>query len=298
MRLEWLEDLLAILETGSLNKAAERRFITQPAFSRRVKVIEDYIGVELVDRTRKPAQLKKSAVDQQDRIRELVGGIHDLVYELKRRDREMHNRIVIAGQHAITSVVAPELVRRLTATMDLNVRLRSANRDECHGFLVTRQADIMLSYRTVDEAAPAEETYFEEVVIGRERLIPVFASDSLAALDESHERSDLPVVAYPADVFLGRVMNRDLLPQLQAATFLHKRAETALTLAALKLALSGIGVAWIPSELADDEIAKGRLTVLDERLPSCELSLVATRLSGTASSVKEAVWQNICARAP
>ncbi|MGB3147248.1 MAG: LysR family transcriptional regulator, partial [Paracoccaceae bacterium] len=35
MRLEWLEDILAIAETGSFAVAAERRHRTQSAFSRR-----------------------------------------------------------------------------------------------------------------------------------------------------------------------------------------------------------------------------------------------------------------------
>jgi DNA-binding transcriptional LysR family regulator len=34
MRLEWLEDILAVMETGSFIRAAEQRLLTQPAFSR------------------------------------------------------------------------------------------------------------------------------------------------------------------------------------------------------------------------------------------------------------------------
>ena len=43
MRLDWLDDLLAVLEQGSLSRAAESRQLTQPAFSRRIKAIEDYL---------------------------------------------------------------------------------------------------------------------------------------------------------------------------------------------------------------------------------------------------------------
>ena len=50
MKLEWLEDIIAIFESESLNEAATRRYLTQPAFSRRVRSIEEYLGVELMDR--------------------------------------------------------------------------------------------------------------------------------------------------------------------------------------------------------------------------------------------------------
>ena len=57
MKLEWLEDLLAVIDQGSLSKAAVARHLTQPAFSRRVRAIEGYLGCELFDRDRKPLQL-------------------------------------------------------------------------------------------------------------------------------------------------------------------------------------------------------------------------------------------------
>ncbi|MEM8665677.1 MAG: LysR family transcriptional regulator, partial [Pseudomonadota bacterium] len=44
MRLEWLDDILAIADLGSLKAAAERRHLSQPAFSRRLKLIEESLG--------------------------------------------------------------------------------------------------------------------------------------------------------------------------------------------------------------------------------------------------------------
>ena len=46
MDTRWLEDVLALLEEGTLNRAAARRNVTQPAFSRRIRAFEDWIGAE------------------------------------------------------------------------------------------------------------------------------------------------------------------------------------------------------------------------------------------------------------
>lgn len=297
MRLEWLEDILAVLETGSLNRAAQQRLLTQPAFSRRMKVIENYVGVELLDRSRKPAQLHKSVRDQQDRIRELAAGIHELLYELKRQDREIHNRVIVASQHAITTSMAPGLVKRLTASMDLSIRLRSANRDQCLGLLITKQANMMISYRAAFENMLATEDYLEEIIIGREQLIPVFGTSFLPMLKDNYAGDELPVIAYPADVFFGQVMSKDLFPRMQSTLFIKKKAETALTLAALQLSLAGVGVAWVPYALAADGIADGKLTDLQKMLPSSELSTVVTRFAGKKSKIEEAVWDLLCLEA-
>ena len=36
MELKWLDDYMALIEAGSFSAAAERRHVSQPAFSRRI----------------------------------------------------------------------------------------------------------------------------------------------------------------------------------------------------------------------------------------------------------------------
>ena len=55
--MEWLEDFLALAETGNFSRAAEARAIAQPAFSRHIRSLEEWMGVDLVDRSAHPAGL-------------------------------------------------------------------------------------------------------------------------------------------------------------------------------------------------------------------------------------------------
>ncbi|RMN23707.1 Transcriptional regulator, LysR family, partial [Pseudomonas coronafaciens pv. garcae] len=59
MNLEskWLEDFSALAATRSFSQAADRRFVTQPAFSRRIRSLEAALGLTLVNRTRTPIEL-------------------------------------------------------------------------------------------------------------------------------------------------------------------------------------------------------------------------------------------------
>ena len=84
MRLEWLDDILAVAETGSFQAAAERRHVTQPAFSRRLRAIEESLGVQLFDRTRKPARLMPHALEQAERMRDLACGLRELAESFRR----------------------------------------------------------------------------------------------------------------------------------------------------------------------------------------------------------------------
>jgi DNA-binding transcriptional LysR family regulator len=293
MRLEWLEDILAVLETGSLIRASEQRFLSQPAFSRRIKQIEAHVGAELFDRSKKPVQLKQSVIDQQVNIRELAAGLRDLRNELKRQDRETLGRIIIASQHAITTSLTPLLVRKLSDRDNINIRLRSANHDECYTLLMTKQVDFILVYQSENEQIPVREGIFEQCDLGREKFIPVYATHALNRFKEEYENGDISVVAYPADAFLGQVVNQEIFPHMWRATTIHKKAETALTLAAVPLALSGVGVAWLPFSIVAADLANRKLTNLSDILPACELSIVGVRLLNLESTSTNAAWEII-----
>ena len=53
MDLDWLKDFLALAELKTFSRAADARNVTQPAFSRRIRALEDWIGAPLFVRGRR-----------------------------------------------------------------------------------------------------------------------------------------------------------------------------------------------------------------------------------------------------
>jgi DNA-binding transcriptional LysR family regulator len=296
MRLEWLEDVLAVAETGSFQEAADRRRLTQSAFSRRIQHIEGQIGVELFDRSRKPVQLLPTTADQRDQIAKLANDLRQLVSDLRRGERMASNRIAIASQHALTTSLTPLIVRAIHARHKAaHIRLRSANLDECFSLLLSRQVDIAIVYRLPGEDHPISQSFVETVAIGTDRLVPVFAASARDDLNTQSALGELPYISYPPEVFLGRVLDRVILTQVHHLTRPIAKAETALTLAALELAEVGVGVAWVPMSLAQRRIAEGSLIDLSADLPSCPLEVTSVRLFGNPWPVADSVWSEILA---
>jgi DNA-binding transcriptional LysR family regulator len=81
MNLRHLEHLLAIAETGSFSRAAERSFITQSALSRSIRALEEELGGQLLDRIGKRNELTALGHDVVARARTIV----DQAEELRRR---------------------------------------------------------------------------------------------------------------------------------------------------------------------------------------------------------------------
>lgn len=290
MRLEWLEDILAIEDTGSFSGAAERRMLTQSAFSRRIRQIEDYVGVELFDRAHKPIRLKPTTQAQREQILVLTSALRQLVVDLRRGERITSNRVVIACQHSLTAMRVPALLQKLPIESDgIYVRLRSANFDECVGLLLSRQADVAIVYRMPDEMVEGVADFMEEVSIGTDRLIPV--SNRALTNTVAGQMSEIAYISYPPDVFLGQVMERKILPSLNPNLQPVPKVETALTLAAVELAVIGIGVAWVPESLVQDRLKTGTLIDLSGSLPVYDLEIVAMRVQGAPNLAEGIFWE-------
>lgn len=291
MRLEWLEDILAIADTGSFSGAAERRLLTQSAFSRRIKQIEDYVGVELFDRAHKPIRLRPTTIAQSEQILLLSTALRQLVVDLRRGERMTSNRVVIACQHSLTAMHVPALLQNMPLEREgIYVRLRSDNLDECAGMLLSRQADLAIVYRTPDEVSDFGSDFLEEITIGTDRLIPVFNAPMPELVGDDLSGVRIPYVTYPPDVFLGQVMERKILPFLNPTLQHVPKVETALTLAAVEMAAIGMGVAWVPESLAHDRLATAALVDLSDVLPVYDLQIIAMRVQGKPNLAEGIVW--------
>ncbi len=292
MRLEWIEDVLAVMDTGSLARAADRRFVTQSAFTRRIRMIEDSIGAPLFDRSRKPLEVLPAVRALEPELRDVAVRLERLRTALRNAPGGNGTTVAFACQHAITTTVSPRVVAALTEGGEVSVRVRSANRDECLMKLLSGEVDFALMYVSPDERDPAIPRAFQSVLLDRELLLPVCTPQ----LREAAAGPVIPIVSYPADVFLGHVFSRSLLPRLPAGISTASRAETALTLAAFRYVLAGIGVAWLPRSLVEEALGRSELCRLDDTLPAKELNLMMIWLPESRRPGIDRVRHNLLAR--
>lgn len=284
MRHDWIADILAVIDTGSFVRAAEARNITQSAFTRRIDAIEARLGGPIFDRRRKPVALLVGARTLEHSLRSALQMQSSLLQEAA-EVATGSGSITLACQHAISATISPGLVRALSEAGLEPVRIRSGNRDECLVMLLSGAADLMISYAVPD--AGAETGGFEELCIGRDRLMPVAHPGLVRRAD-----GRLPVVAYPAEVFFGGLV-AELWRDLPRDVLLHRRAETALTLAAYRYALDGLAAAWLPAALVGEDLRAGRLCRVEDAGPDLALEIRMIRLVDAGRERARRGWEVI-----
>jgi len=218
--------------------------------------------------------------------------LHELKRDMVLADGKQGD-LVLVGQHAISTTIAPLLIKTVGDQNQSRIRLRSANREDCLSLLMTRQVDIALLYQLDEIQQEQQEQFVDTHPLGQELLVPVVASNQKSKFKKEWKDGSIRIIAYPRSVFLGDVQHRKLLAQISNEINIHWITETALTSAALQLTLAGNGVAWVPLTLASSAIERGELTRLDSALPSEAMFIVALKLVQQEKPRVISAWQTI-----
>jgi DNA-binding transcriptional LysR family regulator len=272
--LKWLEDLVALMEEASFTKAAERRFVTQPAFSRRIRLLEDWLGVQLVERKRKPVSILPLVHEHETEIRNLVSHFYQLRNNLQNSSRQ--DCAVFVVQHTLAVSHFPALIKRIqSGSAYQSYRLHTANNEDCCE-LFTRKAQYMLCYEVPGQRLlPAQENMKRDV-LESDQLIPVIEPGLYADLftadsPTSPANKSLPVLTYPKGGFLADTLLNSCLPAAMRHYQLEVICESAFAISLKEMVLAGLGIAWLPRGLIRQELANDQLIALHHILGQCEL---------------------------
>ncbi len=104
MTIDDIRKIMAVVDTGSMNKAAEKLYIAQPVLSRCVHKVEEEYGITLFDRTQgKKVRLTEEGEMFYQAAKEIMLVNENLVLQIERHKKKSTNRILlgIAPQQAV-----------------------------------------------------------------------------------------------------------------------------------------------------------------------------------------------------
>lgn len=291
MELKWLKDYIALVEHGSFSKAAEARFVTQPAFSRRIRSLENWLGVSLVDRDKYPTTLTPAGEAFAEHARQLISQ----TYAVRNQMRDIaaaREQLVIVAQHALAVSFFPPWMKTLEAlTNGALVKVESGNlHDNVEAFL-SGNGDFLLCYASEDIFSQLQREDVESMQVGVDELVPVSAVDADGnPIHAATAGGELKLLGHPGESYFGRLLARECLPHLPAELRLHLACENALSEALKSLVLSGYGMAWLPKSLIVRELEQGLLVRLVPPLKSLDLSIRLYRLKKPACDAADQFW--------
>ncbi|WP_370600315.1 LysR substrate-binding domain-containing protein [Pseudomonas sp. QE6] len=260
LETKWLEDFSTLAATRSFSQAAEKRFVTQPAFSRRIRSLEDALGLTLVNRQRTPIELTEAGQLFLVTARAVVEQLGQVVRHLHHLEGGQGEVLQFAAAHSLALGFFPSWIARLRSEgLNIASRLVATNVGEAVHLLREGGCDLMLAFYDPDAALQMDPEVFPSLHLGRTEMLPVCAVNSAGLpLYDLDSGQSVPLLAYSAGAFLGRGVNLLLRQRNLRYTTVY---ETAMADSLKSMALQGMGVAWVPRLSMESELARGELAL-------------------------------------
>jgi LysR family hydrogen peroxide-inducible transcriptional activator len=113
IKLKDLRYLVALADTRHFGRAAERSFVSQPTLSAQLKKLEEYLGVQLIERAPKRVALTAAGEEIVERARRILEASDEII-ELARGHRDpLAGRLKVALLPTIGPYLLPNVAARL-----------------------------------------------------------------------------------------------------------------------------------------------------------------------------------------
>jgi LysR family transcriptional regulator, hypochlorite-specific transcription factor HypT len=300
LELAWLEDFLALDVHRSFSHAAQERYVSQPAFSRRIQALEDWFGATLIDRSTSPVSLTPKGKNFRQYALQVVRQSHDTRQFFKAQNTFASRVVRFTVAHTLVTSFFPNWypsIQDLLSKVGANAHVNAMNVVEGAKALQEGEADFFVSFHHEQISTFLDPERFTSFMLGRDSFLPFSAvvdGRQSFVLDPS-QKGDIPYLAYAPGTFFAQVV--DMLHFKSRATLpLEKIFQTQMAEGIKAMVLAGHGVGWLPSGCVSAETAQGHLKAIGDEALRTGLEIRIYRASIPQNAAIEALWKHLIHR--
>lgn len=296
MNVEWLMDYIVLIDSGSLSKAAEKRAITHTAFGRRIKLLEEWAGVDLIERTQpiKPTQAGQLFLEA---AYEVTATLSTVRAQLQGTINTSQQSIQIATGRTLGSNFFPQWYRQVTQdTGFTQMSVLTSGTEFAILRFIAKESDLLIAYQTPMTDLLLNKKQYEYKVLGQEIIVPVTAAANTdAILQQLSKKANIHKtnwLTYDKSLSLkGLVSNflnkKDILGNLNSVF----ESDNYETLKAMVVA--DVGIAWLPFSIVKNELISKQLYKIGGQQLQLTVDIVLyKRVVETNPSVQQ-VWDAV-----
>jgi DNA-binding transcriptional LysR family regulator len=290
--LQKLEVFRVIVEQGSVSRAAERLYVTQPVVSSHLRDLEDRLGTKLMRRSGNRMELTEAGRAALAWANDVLTHTHELAREIDGLADGSRGSAAIASSMTAGSYLLPPILAAFRRERDgAHIILSTSDPEHASASVEAGECDFAIILSDDDHASHPTLTLER---ICDEPLVLVTAPDGRPAASELmvSELATLPFVTSPTGLSRQRTVSRQL-----AMVGLHS-LDVVIELGhaeAMKHAVrAGLGVAFLFRSSVEAELARGELreiTVRDARLHAP--IFIVTRADKRFTPIQQALLDDI-----
>lgn len=297
MEIGWLEDFLAVIASGSFSRAAELRHVTQPALSRRIRALEDWVGAPLLFRTTHRVELTPAGEAFRQTAEEVLRRLAVGRSMAREQASAGSEQLQFASTNALALTFFPGWLRMMENRLpfEANIHLVANHMAACERLMLEGQAQFLLAHHH-----PAAET----LLTRRQFLSHRVGSDVLVAVSAPRaeggpaftlpgaQDAPLPYLAYRPESGMGRIVAA-VHEGASRRAFLKPSFESHVAKLLVTMATDGRGLAILPESLIREELEKGNLMRAGDADWDIPMDIHLFRPRNRLSATAEAFWSAV-----
>ena len=286
VNLELYKVFYTVAKCGSLTKAAEELYISQPAVSQAIKQLESQLGGKLFNRTHKGMQLSetggKQIFSKIEQALKLFEEAESTYSEIK--DTATGVVRICASDTVSTHLLIPFVKKYHEKYPNVNLILQNGTSSETIEYLKNKKGDIGFVNLPIDDTninLQSAVTQLHDTFVASDKFSELFNKEvDLKTLQD-----------YPLLMLELSTATRQAIVSFAHSQGVHLHPEIELASLELmtELAKNGIGIACIPREFVKKELENGSLKEIktSPALPTRAIGLALPKEQTMTFAVKE-----------
>jgi len=296
MELKWFEDFLSLCDTRNFRVSSERQCISQPAFSRRIKALENWVGADLVDRSSQPVKLTSAGEMLKISALDIVQLVYQSRNDINTQIGADERKIRISTVSTLAQFFMPGWLKNLQSFIKIESFSVRTDFGNVSDYLVGLQegiVDFFICYEDPSRTIVNYTEKFQSLLLGVESLVPVTIPDGegnpLFWLPSCRPGSSIPYLHTNAKPSLWPIKHH--LETRYAELEFVPVYETSIATAIKAMVIEGYGVAWIPESIIAEDLENGLLVRAAEEESDILLDIKIYRYEQTPDRRGDKFWQ-------
>ncbi|MEY8829577.1 LysR substrate-binding domain-containing protein [Sedimentitalea sp. XS_ASV28] len=297
--MKWLEDFLTLAQTRNFSQASSDRNITQPAFSRRIRALETWLGVSLFDRRSYPVTLTAEGRVFRDSAESILATLYANRTQLQETQIVHRPDLRIAAATTLNLNFIPNWLRRLEPqTGHLTTHIFTQNFHDMAQNLAEGEIDLVLQYSHSQVPLFVEASKFMTHVLTCEPMVLVSASarngEPLHDPTRAGNRGGVfPYMGYSRDGYFAEVERILFARHAENGLVMQRLGESPISEVLKRMAISYGALTLLPESCAREAVNSGELVVVGDEDWQIPLEVRLYRARGSQRPAVKRVWDAI-----
>lgn len=296
MHIDWFEDFICLVNAHSFSQAAQQLKISQSALSRHIQALEEWVGVELIDRSALGVRLTPAGK-----------AFHPFAVDLRHRTQDMRailrghtsiggESVQFAVAHTLSLTYFPGWLKQLKVRFpSILARVLTLNVQDGVAALTRGETDFLITYHHPQMPIIKESKGHPFLELGVDRVAPysgvgVDGKALFSLPGETHR--PFPFLAYEAGAYLAYIVELILLSAGRPC-HLQRSFETHMAEALKAMIVAGHGIGWLPESCAVREVHDGQLIQAGDDSWTAGINVRIYRSLDNSKPIIEKIWRDL-----